>query len=44
MIGIAKQWNGLYYMSISQKYPQRHSCSTTFFYLWHFRLGHTSVK
>ncbi|CAN1830805.1 hypothetical protein LINPERHAP1_LOCUS32971 [Linum perenne] len=46
MIGTADLWNGLYYMSLSKNSPQQHSCSATqsFFDLWHFRLGHTSVK
>ncbi|CAN1823318.1 Retrovirus-related Pol polyprotein from transposon RE1 [Linum perenne] len=44
MIGTAELWNGLYYLSSSSSSPQVSAHSATFFDLWHFRLGHTSVK
>ncbi|CAN1324311.1 Retrovirus-related Pol polyprotein from transposon RE2 [Linum perenne] len=43
MIGTARERNGLYYF----RFPRvdlAFSCSTVFFDLWHFRLGHSSVK
>ncbi|CAN1766532.1 Retrovirus-related Pol polyprotein from transposon TNT 1-94 [Linum perenne] len=47
MIGTAELWNGLYYLSISQSSSQQHTSSVNsavLFDLWHFRLGHTSIK
>ncbi|CAN1278969.1 hypothetical protein LINPERPRIM_LOCUS16813 [Linum perenne] len=47
-IGTAESRNGLYYFSASRSpvdiSSRIHGCSTVFFGLWHFRLGHSSVK
>ncbi|CAN1752640.1 Retrovirus-related Pol polyprotein from transposon RE1 [Linum perenne] len=43
-IGIAEVRNGLYRLTLPRASSQISSCSKVFFDLWHFRLGHTSVK